>query len=461
MMKRRLKSLISVLLIILLFGSRAYASESIPFKLYSDAALVMDMNDGTVLYSKNATEQRYPASTTKMLTCIVALENMDLGTTVTVDADSAAIGGNSLKLKEGEKLNAKDLLYSTMVISANDGASVIAKAVSGNTEEFVKLMNRKAVEIGCTGSNFVNPHGLHDDNHYSTAYDLAKIAMYCMQNPVFREIVRNESYTVPATNLNEQRILDSTNWLLYDTVDSHRVYVGNDYRYCKYDGCIGIKTGQTAKAGSCMVAAATKGETSILAVSLNAANVYERFSDSIALLDLGFANYETSKIMAMNSDMGVLKVKRGAVKSVPLTLDGDVRITLQSGEKISSLTTEAAISQSALTAPVEAGVVVGTLNVYKNGNPIKSVNIVTAESVSKGGILSVFGISDAEAAKIGRVFKTIFIILLILVVAFVVWVFYEKEQVKKKKARRAARLKAKQEREKLERKKIERMNRER
>ncbi len=452
MVKRRLNSIISMLLVVLLlFSGRIYASESIPLKLYSEAALVMDMNDGTVLYSMNATEQRYPASTTKMLTCIIALENLDLGITVTVDADSAALGGNSLKLREGEKLNAKDLLYSTMVISANDGASAIAKAVSGNIEEFVKLMNKKADEIGCTGSNFVNPHGLHDDNHYTTAYDLAKIAMYCMQNPLFREIVNLNSYTVPATNLSEQRILDSTNWLLYDTVDSHRVYVGNDYRYCKYDGCIGIKTGQTAKAGACMVAAATRGETSILVVNLKAGNVYERFSDSIALLDLGFANYETSKIMTMDSDMGDIRVKRGAVKSVALTLEKDIKVTLKSGEKISSVTTESAISQSALTAPVEAGTVVGTLNVYKSGSLIGSVNIVTTESVSKGGILSVFGITDATASKIWKVFKTIFIILLVLAAAFVVWVIYEKEKVKKKKARRAARLKAKQEREKRER----------
>ncbi|MDO5331576.1 MAG: serine hydrolase, partial [Bacillota bacterium] len=210
-----MKKVLSIILSILLIFSGtfcSFAESEIPLKLYSDAALVCDMTTGEIIYSLNADELRYPASTTKMLTAILALENLDLEDTVTVDKEAAGVGGNSLKLKSGEKFKVKDLLYGTLVISANDGAVALAKKVSGSVEEFAKLMNKKAIEIGCTSSNFVNPNGLHDDNHYTTARDLALIAMYCMKNETFREIVSLPSYTVPATNLSEERVVENTNW---------------------------------------------------------------------------------------------------------------------------------------------------------------------------------------------------------------------------------------------------------
>jgi len=449
-MKKKIVSLILILCLVLGFSSEVFAAAAIPFSLYSDAALVCDMTTGEVLYSLNATEKRYPASTTKMLTAILAIENLNLDDTVVVDKEAASTGGNSLKLKSGEKIVLKDLLYGTMVISANDGTVVLAKAVSGNIEEFAKLMNKKAEEIGCTGSHFVNPHGLHDGDHYTTAYDLSLIARYCMQNETFRDIVKNESYTIPKTNLSDERTVSNTNWLLYDKEDTHRVYVGNDYRYCKYDGCIGIKTGQTAKAGCCLVAAATKNDTTIMSVSLHAPNTFERFSDAIRLLDLGFDSYKTISPLSLGTELGTVKVKKGSVKDVKVVLEEDIYTTLKVDEQESIVSTTVQLEEL-VQAPVTKGQILGTVSVTKAGEVIATYNAVAAEDVPEGGFLSNFGITDATAAKIGKIVKIILIILLVLILVLAGWVIYEKERIRRKKARKAARLKAKQERENLNR----------
>lgn len=421
----------------------SFADSSIPFKLYSDSALVCDMKTGDVLYSLNASERRYPASTTKMLTAILAIENLNLDDVVTVDKEATRAGGNSLKLKSGEKIVLRDLLYATLVVSANDGAVVLAKAVSGNVEEFAKLMNKKAEEIGCTGSHFVNPNGLHEDDHYTTAYDLATIAMYCMKNETFRDIVSHESYDMPATNMSKERHVSSTNWLLYDTVDSHKVYAGSEYRYCKYDGCIGIKTGQTSEAGCCLVAAATRDDTTVLTVCLHASNTFERFSDAIRLLDLGFSSFKTVQQYQANTELGTVKVKKGSVKTVTAVLNEDIYATLLKNESTSIITTEISLEEK-IKAPVEEGQQIGTVTVYKSGEPIIVAAAVAKEAVPEGGFLSNFGIDDATAAKIKKVISIILIIILLFILGLTIWVIYMKIKIKKKKERKAARLKEKQ-----------------
>lgn len=443
-MKRLLSLIISILLILSSFAF-CFGEETLPIKIYGEAALVADLSSGEVLYTKNAYQKMYPASTTKMMTCILALENLDLNSTITVDSKASGLGGNTLNLKTGEKFLAKDLLYGTMIESANDGALAIALAIAGNEEDFAKMMNRKAEEIGCTNTNFVNPHGLHDDKHYTTAYDLFLIASYCMQNPTFRDIVSTVTYTIPATNMTaESRVRENTNWLLNNTTNT--LYVNGVKRLPKYDGCIGIKTGMTNKAGNCLVAAATRNNTSIIAVTLKASGPYERVADAISLLDLGFNTIKTEKPLSKGTELGTINVKRGSVKTVDVLLDSDVFATLRIDETADILTSEVELPEE-LEAPVSKGAIVGKVSVYKAGELLGEYNAVAAEDVPKGGPLSVFGIDDATAAKIFKVLKTILIVLVILVVLFVAWVMYEKEKVRRKKARKAARLKARQESE--------------
>lgn len=444
-MKKRIISLIISLLLVLSSFAFCFGEEALPIKIYGEAALVADLTTGEVLFTKNAYQKMYPASTTKMMTCILALENLDLSSTITVTDKASGLGGNTLNIKTGEKFNAKDLIYGTMVESANDGATAIAIAVAGTVEDFARMMNKKAEEIGCTNTHFVNPHGLHDDDHYTTAYDLFLIARYCMQNETFRDIVSTEKYTIPATNMTStDRVRENTNWLLNNTTNS--LYVNGVKRLPKYEGCIGIKTGMTNKAGNCLVAAATKNHTTVIGITLKAPGPYERFADGIALLDLGFETIRTENPLKSGTELGTIKVKRGSVKTVSAVLDSDVFATLKKNEGADIITSDVELVGE-LQAPVSQGAIVGKVSVFKAGELLGEYNAVAANDVPKGGPLSVFGIDDATAAKIGKVVKIILIILLVLVVAFVVWVIIEKEKVRRKKARKAAREKARKERE--------------
>ncbi len=449
-MKKRVITFTIAFIILLSSFTPAFGEEPLPVKLYGDAAVVADLTTGDILYVKNADEKRYPASLTKMMTCILALENLDLGQTVTVDPEASGIEGSSLKLKTGEKITAKDLIYATMIVSGNDGAMALAKAVCGASEDFVVKMNKKAEELGCTGTHFSNPHGLHDEDHYTTARDMTKIALYCMKNETFRDIVSTVNYEVPQTNMSSKRNLTTSNWLLNDTVENHMVYVGSTKRYCKYEGCIGIKTGSTSKAGNCLVAAAAKDGTSILAVSMNAPNTYERFADGIALLDLGLANFNTISPFKLGMELGTIKVRRGSVKTVTAVLDDTVYATLKKEEDASIITSEVVLSER-VDAPISEGAIIGSVSVYKSGELLGVYDAVAANTVEKGGPLSIFGIDDAAAAKIGKILLIILIIILVLFAALVIWVILEKRRIRKKKERKAARLRAKQERENLNR----------
>lgn len=193
-------------------------NENVP-NISSPSALLMDLNSGKVLYDKNMNKKMYPASLTKVMTAIIVLENCELNDIATVSYDAVmtlSSGYVTANLQIGEELTVEQLLYVLMVGSSNDAAIVLAEHVSGSVDEFAKLMNEKATELGCTSTNFVNPNGVHDENHYSTAYDLALISRYAMQNETFRELVSTTSYKLPATNKydREDRLFTTTNALL-------------------------------------------------------------------------------------------------------------------------------------------------------------------------------------------------------------------------------------------------------
>jgi len=444
-MKKLLSLIISIILVLSSFAF-CFGEEELPVDIYGEAALVADLTTGEVLFTKNAYQKMYPASTTKMMTCILVLENKDLNSMITVDSKASGLGGNTLDLKTGEQFLTKDLLYGTMIESANDGALALAIAVAGTEEDFVRMMNKKAEEIGCTQTHFTNPHGLHNDDHYTTAYDLFLIASYCMKNETFRDIVSTATYTIPATNLTSaQRVRENTNWLLNNTTNT--LYVNGVKRLPKYDGCIGIKTGMTLKAGNCLVCAAKRDYTTILAITLKAPGPYERVADGIELLDLGFNTIKTEKPLSSGTELGTISVKRGSVKTVNALLDSDVYATLRIDETADIITSKLVLEEE-ITAPVSKGAIVGKMSVYKSGELLGEYNAVAANDVPKGGPLSVFGIDDATAARIFKVVKTVLIVILVLVVLLIAWVAYEKEKVRRKKARKAARLKARQEMEK-------------
>lgn len=291
---------------------RAYDKPSIN----AQAGILMDLNTGQILYEKNIHEKLAPASTTKILTAIITLESCKLEEKVTVGPKPPFEDGSKIYLNEGEEISVKDLLYAMMLESANDAAMALAEYISGSKEEFAKLMNKRAQELGAYNSNFVNPNGLYDDNHYSTAYDLAVLGKAGMENAVFKEIVSTEYYEIKPTNKQpETRHIYNINKLVRGT------------RF-KYEGADGIKTGYTTKSKNTIVASATRGNQRYIAVQLRSEN--DLYEDTIKLFDYSFNAFNADKIVDKNAVHSTLKIK-GSDKSIPVYPSEDFYISTPEG----------------------------------------------------------------------------------------------------------------------------------
>lgn len=273
-------------------------------EIYSEAAILVDSNN-KIIYEKNSNKKMYPASTTKILTAIIALEKCELDETIIASYDaihSLPNGYSNASILEGEELTLEQLVTVFLVHSANEAGFILAEHISGSTQEFANLMNQKTIEIGCTNSHFTNPSGIHDENHYSTAEDLAKIAIYCMKNSTFRKIVSMKSCSIPATNKSEARFYKNTNELLN---------AGEYY----YPTCIGIKTGYTSPAKDCLISCSRKNGTELYSVVLcgdkTPSGQNARFIDSINLYKYAYNSYSlnciTNKISSETSFGKILK----------------------------------------------------------------------------------------------------------------------------------------------------------
>lgn len=275
----------------------------------SSAEIIMESASKRVLYSNNANEKKYMASTTKILTAITVIENANLNTLIVVDKKTTGIEGSSIYLKEGEKLTVKDLLYGLMLRSGNDCAETLAHHVSGSNEKFAILMNETAKKAGATNSNFVNPHGLHDDNHYTTAYDLALISSYAIKNPVFKEIVSTKKTTIPHTTNEYDRVLINKNKML-----------------STFDGATGIKTGYTKKAGRCLVTSVEKNGLELICVVLNCPPMFERSKE---LLNNAYASYKNYKLVESDLIIDFIDSERG---EIPIHIEKDIVLPLTKEE---------------------------------------------------------------------------------------------------------------------------------
>ncbi len=291
-MKIAKKSLIIFLLPIFLF-SIFFFSFNQHKKVFAvsnnSSEIIMEVNTKRILHQSNAYEKKYMASTTKILTAIVIIENCNLSDEVTVTSKSVGIEGSSIYLEAGEKLSVKDLLYGLMLRSGNDCAETLALYCSGSIEDFAVLMNNKAKEIGANNSNFVNPHGLHDDNHYTTAYDLCLISCYAIKNPQFKEIVSTKSVKIPFSTRNYDRHITNKNKMLRE-----------------FEGSTGIKTGYTKKAGRCLVSSCERNGIELCCVVLNCPPMFERSKN---LLTHCFSQYKNYKICESDNIIDFVKIE--------------------------------------------------------------------------------------------------------------------------------------------------------
>lgn len=370
-------------LIIFVSGCTSTYAYTIP-DTYSSACLLMEEITGKILYSKNANSIMYPASTTKIMTAILTLENCNLSDTAVVSHNavfSIPSGYSTASLVEGEVLTIEQLLNVLLIPSANDAAVVLAEHIAGSVEAFSDMMNSKAVELGCLNTHFVNPNGIHNENHYSTAYDLALIGKYAMQFPTFKEISSKTRYTLPITNAysKEDRIFNTTNDLIKPNYSSSPT----NYYY-KY--ATGGKTGYTDPAGQCIVATATKDNVSLIAVTLHGDftedNLSQRALDCKALFEYGFNNFSMVSIAKKGDVASNMKVPNATKDSSSLDLlySDDIYAFVPNGFDTSSVTPN--IKLSSTFAPIAQDTILGTISYDIDGSNY-SCNLLASHEVYK------------------------------------------------------------------------------
>ena len=294
--KRSYKYIFILLFIIFNINSNNICFASSDLELYCNCDLIMDYESGNVLFENNGYKKVYPASTTKILTAILALENLNLDEKIVVSKNavySTPVGSSVIYLQPGEIMTVENLLYGLLIKSGNDAANVLAEAVSGNTSDFVLLMNKKLDELKCTNSHFTNAHGFHDKNHYTTVYDMAKIMQYAMKNDNFRKIVETKEYTIPATNKSEKRVYTNTNKMF-----------NKNYPKMYYEYVLGGKTGYTEEARGTFIGYGKKDDKIVIVAAFDGSqniNKQEgRFLDSITLFEYAFNNFNKYKFLDKN-----------------------------------------------------------------------------------------------------------------------------------------------------------------
>ena len=359
-MKRNAAAFICMLLSFLIFPFYTWAQA--PPLVNAEGAVLMDADSGRMLYGKNAHKNLPPASTTKIVTAILALEEGNLDDRTVISKYAEETQGSSIWLEEGEIHKLEDLLYASLLSSANDASVAIAEHIGGSEADFVHMMNRKAGNVGALNTHFSNPHGLHDDNHLSTAYDLALLGRYAMGIPKFREIVATKKRVIPWAGHEWSRMLVNKNRL-----------IKNPNLYPHADG---VKNGYTRAAGNCLVASAVKGNMRLIAVVLDASNASE---EAVKLLDYGFENFERVQFASRGEKIHRVKSKDG--HEIQLTAAEPLSVALKKDEKrrinkIVSVPDE-------ISVDVRKGDILGQLIIELEGEKLGSVNLLSHTTVVK------------------------------------------------------------------------------
>lgn len=363
----------------IIFISPSYA-DSDNLKTYCPSCILIEANTGKILYEKNSNDVRFPASTTKIMTAILTVENCNLDDVATVSHNavySIPYDYTHASLKEGEELTIEQLLYALMIPSANDAAIVLAEHISGSVEEFAKLMNKRAEELGCKNTHFVNPNGIHSKDHTSTSYDLALMGKFAMQNSIIRKIVSTTQFTLPATNKYSKtdRIFNNSNDLL------------NTYSRYYYEGTTGVKTGYTGEAGNCIIASAKKNDFEVILVVLGGEStntgLSQRYLDCKTLFDYAFNNYSLKTLNEKNAVLKQITV-RGATEetqNLNVLIKDKIEIFSENSAVLSSLEPEITLDEN-LMAPISANSAIGKITYNYDGQTYSSDLIAETQVLS-------------------------------------------------------------------------------
>ncbi len=410
--------LISICLLFSLFAPAASALDDPP--LHSAKAVVLaDMDSGRLLFEMNKDEQRSPASLTKIMTVLLAVEALERGEVsldemVTAQADCLEglnTDSSTSGIQPGEIISYQDLLYCAMVHSANEACNILAHRVSGSVPAFVELMNRRAAELGCTNTHFSDPNGLSNENHYTTAYEMYLITREALEHPLFAEICNTRGYDMAATNLSQARSFANSNALI--TADSE---YGSSY---VYPAAAGVKTGFTQLAGYCLVSTAEKDGVRLLAVVmgcdgwLNAGiDEYENFTDSIRLYNWAFENFSYRQAVSSLSTVTRVEVENAVETDAYASLrpQNDVTLLLPKDLNLGAVELSPTIYTEKLVAPIEAGTVLGRAEILIDGRSYGSVDLVNALKVELSR-------REFVTQRVHQTFSSPWIIVLIVVLA--------------------------------------------
>lgn len=379
----------------------------------STACILMDAKSGKILYSKNANKALYPASTTKLMTAILTLEKCKLTDVATVSHNaifSIPVGYSHASLREGEQLTIEQLLNVLLIPSANDAAIVLAEHIAGSVDNFSKLMNDKAKEIGCKNTNFVNPNGIHNKNHYSSAYDMALIGKYALNFPDIKRIAMTKQYTLPQTNKYNKtdRIFNSTNVLINNESGNK-----NYYPYAT-----GLKTGYTGSAGYCIVSTAKKNNMELIAVTLKAKSISDRCNDCKSLFNYGFENYSYKTLQSVGNIVKTIEIENATkeTKYLDIAIKDSITVLVPNSIDVNNLEYTIELEPN-LKAPIPENKIVGKITYVIDGEKFTS---------------DLFANSSVISSNISAI---IFKILLVIIILYIIYILL-KSKPKKKNSRK-------------------------
>lgn len=392
--------------------------------IQAKAALLVDWDTETVLYAKNEHTELYPASLTKIMTALLTLEAVDQGKlaldqelTATASAlDGLAADGSTAGIKVGETMTVENYLKCMLIVSANEACDVLAEGVSGSVSAFVDAMNARAAELGCKNTHFVNPNGLHDSQHYTSAWDLYLITREALKHPEFMAVCDMGVAEIPATNLSESRRLRTTNYLLSNWRAAGYLY----------PDAHGIKTGSTSEAGHCLVSSATRGSRSLISVVLGAERVVgengvanvKSFSETSRLFEWGFANFSTQTVLTELDMLADVPVALSKIDSVAVHPDREVTLVLPNDVGPEDLERKLTLEEN-VQAPVSAGQELGSVELSRNGTVYVSVPLVALNDVEASKLLTFwFNVREFFSRTSVRV---ALIVIGLLILAGVVW----------------------------------------
>jgi serine-type D-Ala-D-Ala carboxypeptidase (penicillin-binding protein 5/6) len=368
----------------------AEEAKEVPFELQAEAALLLDVGSGTLLAAKNIHEQIYPASVTKIMTMLLALEAVEAGRVslddqVVISESAASLGGSQIFLSPGDVVSLGNLLIGVGVGSGNDASVAVAEHCSGSLETFVEKMNDRAQALGMERTRFMNPHGLHEEGHYTTAFDVSIMSRELLKYPQIHEWL---------TIWMDENFLEGQ-------IRSGRVFLSNSNKMVRYyQGADGLKTGYTREAQHCIAATARRGDTRYLAVIMKAPDSDTRFNEARKLLDYGFANYESVPVVVKGEEMAIIRVDKGKEALVGLAVADSLSLLKEKGAK-PEIRKEIEVREK-VSAPLAAGEPLGTLKVYQDGELAGTVDLVTAAEVPRAGFRGLLVRALAAWLKFGR-----------------------------------------------------------